>query len=217
MKLILLGPPGAGKGTQANYIKSKYNIVQLSTGDMLRTAVNSMSELGLKANEIMKSGGLVDDDIIISMIEERLSKSSDCQNGFILDGFPRTLKQAKALDIMLSKLNKSLDSVIHIKVEEDLLVRRISGRFTCDECGEGYNDYYKKTKIDGICDKCGNDSFIRRADDNEKTFSLRVRSYIEQTEPLIPFYDKKKLLKTIDGSLEFKEVKDSIDAILDKL
>jgi adenylate kinase len=216
MKLILLGPPGAGKGTQAEKIKNNYNIIQLSTGDMLRAAVASGSELGKKAKIVMDAGALVSDEIMISMIKERISQD-DCKNGFILDGFPRTKAQAEGLDEMLESLEKSLDAIIEIRVNDAIIVERISGRFSCADCNEGYNKIFKMPKIDGVCDKCGGKNFFQRSDDNDKTVSARLKSYYLQTEPLIPYYKKKGKLFSVDGMLPITDVSDEIVRILDSV
>lgn len=216
MKLILLGPPGAGKGTQAARIQEKLSIVQLSTGDMLRAAVSSGSELGLQAKAVMESGGLVPDDVMIGMIEQRIA-AKDCANGFILDGFPRTNAQAEALDVMLEKQDKPLDAVIEIKVDDDALVQRVAGRFTCASCGEGYNKELKPLKMEGICDKCGSDKFKFRDDDRAETVAARLKAYHELTAPLIPYYKAKKILFTVDGMLEIDEVTEQVNDVLSSL
>jgi adenylate kinase len=216
VKLILLGPPGAGKGTQAVRIEESFNIVQLSTGDMLRAAVASGSEIGKKAKSIMESGKLVPDDVMIDMIRDRIAQQ-DCDNGFILDGFPRTIAQAEALDDMLSKLGKSLDAVIEIQVVDGALVKRIAGRFTCANCGEGYNKELKPLKLEGICDKCGGDKFKFREDDREETVAARLKAYHEMTTPLIPYYKNKGSLFSVDGMKDIDEVTKDINVILKRL
>lgn len=216
MKLILLGPPGAGKGTQAARIEDKYDIIQLSTGDMLRAAVAEGSDVGLKAKVIMEAGGLVSDDIMVEMIKNRISRD-DCKNGFILDGFPRTIVQAIALDEMLATLNKKLDAVVEFSVDDAALVERISGRFTCAKCGEGYNKSFKPTLKDGVCDKCGSTDFKFRSDDNAETVSARLAAYHKQTAPLIPYYREKGLLITVDGMLDIDEVTKNVDIALKSL
>lgn len=213
MKLILLGPPGAGKGTQAAKIEKDYGSVQLSTGDMLRAAVSSGSELGRKVKKIMNEGGLVPDDIMVKMIKERISEP-DCKDGFILDGFPRTTAQAEALDLMLESLDKSLDNVIEIKVDDTTLVERISGRFSCLDCGDGYNKKFKAPKAEGKCDKCGSSNFFHRSDDNAETVLARLKSYHAQTAPLIPYYEKKGVLQSVDGMKPIDEVMQDISCIL---
>jgi adenylate kinase len=213
MKLILLGPPGAGKGTQAAKIQSDYGAVQLSTGDMLRAAVASGSEIGQKAKEIMEQGGLVPDEVMVKMIEERI-KQPDCSEGFILDGFPRTTAQAIALDEMLDRLGKKLDAVIEIKVDDKALVERISGRFSCKDCGEGYNKIFKVPNKEGVCDECGSTNFYQRSDDNAETVAERLKSYHAQTAPLIPYYKDKGILQTVDGMMSIENVMEDINNIL---
>lgn len=214
MKMILLGPPGAGKGTQASRLEDKFSIVQLSTGDMLRAAVTSGSELGIKAKAIMESGGLVPDEVMISMIEQRIS-ASDCSNGFILDGFPRTTAQAEALDMMLARQGKDLDVVIEIQVNDSALVQRIAGRFTCAGCGEGYNKELKPLKKEGVCDKCGGKEFKFRDDDRAETVAARLSAYHKMTAPLIPYYKEKDILRSVDGMLDIDAVTKEINAVLD--
>ncbi|MDB2414251.1 adenylate kinase [Rickettsiales bacterium] len=216
MRLILLGPPGAGKGTQASYIENKYSIIQLSTGDMLRSEVANLTDLGKQAKKIMDAGELVSDDIMISMIRNRIV-AEDCKNGFILDGFPRTTAQAEALDVMLREESMGLDCVIEIKVDDEALIERIVGRFTCAACGEGYNNKFKKPAKEGVCDKCGSTEFKSRDDDNEKTVRSRLESYHRQTAPLIPYYKEKGVLKTVDGMLLIDEVTKNIDYLLKRL
>lgn len=213
MKLILLGPPGAGKGTQSARIQEKYAIKQLSTGDMLRAAVSKHSPIGKKVQQIMESGKLVPDLIMIDMIKERISQP-DCNKGFILDGFPRTLAQAIALDSMLAKIHMVLDAVVEIKVDEQKLIERISGRFTCSQCMEGYHDYFKKPQQDNKCDKCGGSKFTRRNDDNATTVASRLQAYHQQTAPLIPYYREKGVLYSVDGMQSIGEVTKEINVIL---
>ena len=216
MKLILLGPPGAGKGTQAQAIANDFAIIQLSTGDMLRAEVASGSEIGIKAKEIMDAGNLISDDIMITMIRERISKD-DCANGFILDGFPRTTLQAQALDQMLSQEGKSLDVVVQIDVDDKKLAERIISRFTCSDCGAGYNNKFKQPKTSGVCDQCSGSNFNHRADDNEKTVIQRLESYHAQTAPLIPYYKQKELLVAVDGMEEIDKVTKTINSVLKRL
>lgn len=213
MNIILLGPPGAGKGTQAQYIQNKFGLAKLSTGDMLRAAVASGSELGKKAGSIMEKGGLVPDDLVVNLIHDRISQP-DCKNGFILDGFPRTLGQAEALDEMLKSENKHLDFVIEIKVDDKELTERISGRFSCKKCSAGYHDAFKPTRISGVCDECGCKEFVRRSDDNAETVAARLQAYHRQTAPLLPYYKASGVLKSVDGMREINEVAQQIDYIL---
>jgi len=213
MNLILLGPPGAGKGTQAQEISARRGLVQLSTGEMLRAAVKAGSEVGLRAKAIMESGGLVPDEVVIGIIADRIDQP-DCAKGFILDGFPRTLAQADALDKLLVAKGKRLDAVIEIRVNDALLVERISGRFSCVKCGAGYHDKYKPTRLSGICDACGSTEFMRRADDNEVTVKNRLMAYYRETAPLIGYYFAKRLLVSVDGMTPIGEVTQSIDRIL---
>ncbi len=213
MNLILLGAPGAGKGTQAERISATHGIVQLSTGEMLRAAVKAGSEVGLKAKAVMESGGLVSDDIVIGIISDRIDQP-DCANGFILDGFPRTLAQAAALETLLESKGKTLDAVIEIKVDDTVLVERITGRFSCSKCGAGYHDQYLKPATEGVCDKCGSTEFTRRADDNEETVKKRLMSYYRETAPLTGYYFAKDRLKGVDGMADIDEVTRQIEAIL---
>ena len=212
--LILLGPPGAGKGTQARKLQDERGLIQLSTGDMLRAAVKSGSEIGRKAKAIMDAGKLVSDEIMIAMIEERIGQP-DCAKGFILDGFPRTEAQAKALDIMLARKGLTLDHVIEMAVDEKALTDRIVGRYTCAKCGAGYHDNFQKPKVAGICDICGGREFTRRADDNAETVRTRLDAYRKQTQPILPYYKAKSVLKTVDGMADIDEVARQIGAILD--
>jgi adenylate kinase len=214
MKLILLGPPGAGKGTQAKRLMEAYGIPQLSTGDMLRAVSKSGSALGNEIAEIMQTGALISDDIIIKMIAERL-EDADCKNGFILDGFPRTEAQAEGLDRMLTDKGMALDAVIELSVDVNALVERITGRYTCADCGAGYHDIFQRPKVAGVCDSCGGSEFTRRADDNEETVRDRMRVYEEQTKPIIPHYAQQNMLKRVDGMADIDVVTASIKTILD--
>lgn len=213
MNLILLGPPGAGKGTQARMLAESHGLVQLSTGDMLRAAVAAGTEIGIQAKETMERGELVSDDIVIGIISERID-DPDCADGFLLDGFPRTLAQAEALDEILTQKNKKLDAVIEIRVDDERLVGRIAGRFTCAKCGEGYHDTFRRPVTDGICDKCGGSEFSRRKDDNEETVRSRLQAYHAQTVPLIGYYGESGKLKSVDGMLDIESVNRQIEEAL---
>jgi len=205
MNIILLGPPGAGKGTQARQLEEKYGLVQLATGDMLRAAVKKGEPLGLEAKKIMDAGNLVPDELMIRLIETRIDQP-DCAKGFILDGFPRTVPQAQALDHMLTAKAKKLDAVIELKVNEDQLIERVAGRFTCAKCGEGYHDTFKRPQKDGMCDECGGIEFTRRADDNAETMKTRLKAYHDLTAPILPYYEARGALRHVDGMLPFEAV-----------
>ncbi|MCH9765429.1 MAG: adenylate kinase [Alphaproteobacteria bacterium] len=216
MNLILLGPPGAGKGTQSQKLSDARGLVQLSTGEMLRAAVKAGSEVGLKAKAVMEAGGLVSDDIVIGIIADRI-KEPDCANGFILDGFPRTLAQAVGLDKLLDGLGKTMDAVIEMKVDDTAMVERIVGRFSCTKCGAGYHDTFQKPKVDGVCDSCGGQDFSRRADDNEETVKSRLMAYYRETAPLIGYYFAKDKLRAVDGMGSIDAVSRQIDAVLGEI
>ncbi len=213
MNIILLGPPGAGKGTQARILVNERNMIQLSTGDMLREAKSSGSEMGKKVAAIMDAGELVTDDIVIGLIEEKLA--GDNAGGFIFDGFPRTLAQADALGELLAAHGQSLDAVVEMQVDDDALVERITARSTCGTCGEGYNDISKPIPADGKCSVCGGVDFIRRADDNEESLRTRLMEYYKKTSPLIGYYYAKGNLRSVDGLGEIDEVAAEIKAVLD--
>lgn len=213
MNLILLGPPGAGKGTQAKLLEDKKGFKQLSTGDMLRGAVATGTEMGRKAKEVMDKGQLVSDDIVISIISERLDQP-DVKKGFILDGFPRNTAQAEALDRMLEDKGLKLDAVIEMKVDDEELVKRIAGRYTCAKCGKGYHDEFEKPKVAGVCDVCGSTEFVRRADDNEKTVRDRLVVYNKQTAPLVDYYGRTGVLHQVNGMADIGVVTRQIEDVL---
>jgi len=213
VRFILLGPPGAGKGTQAQRLVDAQDIVQLSTGDMLRAAVAAGTDIGKRAKAVMEAGDFVPDDILIGMISDRVNEV-DCGNGFILDGFPRTLAQAEALEILLAQKSLKLDAVIEMKVDDALLIGRITGRYTCANCGTGYHDENLKPKVAGICDNCGRAEFSRRSDDNAEAVTTRLAAYHEQTAPLLPFYRDKGSLKTVDGMADIDEVTQQLNDVL---
>ncbi len=216
MNLILLGPPGAGKGTQAQSLTASHGLVQLSTGDMLRAAVKAGSEVGLKAKAVMEAGGLVSDEIVIGIIADRIEQP-DCASGFILDGFPRTLAQASALEDLLKEKGRRLDAVIEMRVDDGVLIDRIAGRYTCAKCGAGYHDTNKKPKVDGVCDNCGGTEFTRRADDNAETVRNRLMAYYRETAPLIGYYFAKGTLKTVDGMAAIDDVSAQMNSVLKEL
>ena len=213
MNIILLGPPGAGKGTQAKLIEDARGMKQLSTGDMLRAAVAAGTETGKRAKAIMDRGDLVPDDVVVAIIADRLDKP-DVKKGFILDGFPRNTAQAEALDNMLKGKGLKLDAVIEMKVDDEALVERITGRYTCATCGKGYHDKFEKPKKEGVCDVCGGTTFIRRPDDNEKTVRDRLGIYNKQTAPLVAYYGQRGSLKSIDGMAEIGNVTRQIEKVL---
>jgi adenylate kinase len=213
LNIILLGPPGAGKGTQASRLVKEHGMVQLSTGDMLRAAVKAGTPTGLEAKAIMEAGDLVSDEIVTRLIDEELGQLGDTQ-GVIFDGYPRTRAQAEALDALLAKHGRSLDHVIELEVDEEALVDRITGRFTCAKCAEGYHDCYKLPRVPGICDVCGSQEFKRRADDNEATVRQRMAEYRAKTAPILPFYEAKGLVKRIDGMAPIGAVSGALETIL---
>jgi adenylate kinase len=211
--LILLGPPGAGKGTQAQSLMARYGLIQLSTGDMLRAAVKAGSDVGRRAKAIMEAGQLVPDEVVTALIAEQLDKHAHAP-GFIFDGYPRTQAQAESLDALLADRGYTLDRVIELTVDEQALVDRISGRFTCARCNEGYHDRYKLPKVAGICDVCGSAEFKRRPDDNAETVRARLAEYRAKTAPILPYYEAKGLVARVDGMAEIGAVTQAIEGIL---
>jgi adenylate kinase len=211
--IILLGPPGAGKGTQAKRLEQTRGMIQLSTGDMLREAVANGTPTGLKAKAVMEAGELVSDAIVSALIGERLDRG--CDRGAIFDGFPRTKHQAEALEILLGERGRRLDYVIELVVDEEALVDRITGRFTCANCGAPYHDHFHPTEVEGTCDVCGSHEFKRRPDDNEQTVRTRMAEYRAKTAPILPLYEEKGLVRRVDGMASVEEVAAAIDAILD--
>jgi adenylate kinase len=214
MNLVLLGPPGGGKGTQAKRLQDRYGLIQLSTGDMLRAAVASGSDVGKKAKAVMDAGQLVSDEIVIAIIDERLDQP-DTLPGVIFDGFPRTVAQAEALDTMLKTKGRKLDFAIEIRVPDAPIVERITGRYTCGKCGAGYHDKFQKPKAEGVCDSCGGTEFVRRADDNAETVNKRLAAYHDQTAPLLPYYEGKGIYQLVDGTQEISQVTTSLERLLD--
>jgi len=215
MNIILLGPPGAGKGTQATRLVDNRGMVQLSTGDMLRAAVKAGTPIGLQAKAVMESGGLVSDEIVSGIIGEALDALAP-ETGVIFDGYPRTQPQAHSLDELLSARGRELHHVIELEVDEDALVERITGRFTCASCGEGYHDTFKQPAKEGVCDKCGGTEFKRRADDNEETVRTRMAEYRAKTAPILPIYEARGIVSRVDGMADIDDVTTAIGAILDQ-
>ena len=212
LNIILLGPPGAGKGTQAARLQAQRGMMQLSTGDMLREAVAAGTPVGLQAKTVMERGELVSDAIVSALIGERLDAAAD--KGAIFDGFPRTKAQAEALDLLLTERGRQLDHVIELAVDEDELVKRIVGRFSCAKCGTGYHDTFRPTKVAGVCDECHGHEFKRRKDDNEETVRTRMAEYRAKTQPILPFYEARGLVRRVDGMAPIDSVAAEIDAIL---
>ena len=215
MNLILLGPPGAGKGTQAQRLVERFRIVQISTGDMLRAAVKAGTALGTQAKAIMEAGDLVPDELMVALIAERI-EAPDCANGFILDGFPRTVAQAAALDEMLAERGLVLDRVVAIEVDEEALIERIVGRFSCADCGAGYHERFNLPATEGVCDQCGGTNFTRRADDNRETMIARLAAYREQTAPIIPHYEAGGRFARVDGAGDIDAITADIAAALER-
>jgi adenylate kinase len=216
VNLILLGPPGAGKGTQAERLYERHKLPQLSTGNMLRAERDAGTELGKAADKVMAAGQLVSDEIVIGIIAKRIEEP-DCKSGFVLDGFPRTVNQAVALDEMLAKKGGKINGVIELAVDEAALVERISGRFACAKCGAGYHDKFQRPKKDGVCDVCGSTEFTRRKDDNAETVKARLKAYREQTAPILPYYRNKGLLQRVDGMAAPDAVTKEIEGVLSRI
>lgn len=212
MNIILIGPPGSGKGTQAKLLEDKFGLKQLSSGDMLRAAVAEGTDIGEKAKSYMEAGELVPDDLVVEIVADQIEKADG--NGFILDGFPRNAHQAEVLDKILQNNGRSIDHVPVIEVSDDLLVERITGRFTCANCGEGYHDTFKQPSQEGVCDKCGSTEFIRRPDDNEDTVRNRLEVYREQTKPLIAYYEQQGKLRRINGDQSIDEVMRDLERVM---
>ena len=213
MILIMLGPPGSGKGTQAKRIEDRCGLIQLSTGDMLRAAVADRGELGRQADAVMRSGQLMPDEIMVAIISERTDRP-ECAGGFILDGFPRTVGQAEALDGMLAAKGRELSAVLLFEVDEEALVARVTGRFACSSCGEGYHDDFKRPLREGVCDRCGGGEFVRRPDDNADAVRDRLQVYRDQTAPILPYYRGKGLVRDIDGMAGIEAVAARVDEVL---
>ncbi|WP_339827024.1 adenylate kinase [uncultured Parasphingorhabdus sp.] len=213
MDIILLGPPGAGKGTQAGRLENEHGMVQLSTGDMLRAAVKAGTEVGLKAKALMDAGELVPDEVVSGIIGDKLDELGP-DKGVIFDGYPRTAAQAESLDEILAARNRKLSHVIELAVDEDALVERIVGRFTCGSCGEGYHDTFKQPAKEGVCDVCGKGEFKRRPDDNEETVRTRMKEYRAKTAPILPIYEARGIVHKVNGMGSMTEVNDAIEAAL---
>lgn len=214
--LILLGPPGAGKGTQARMLEDTFGLAQLSTGDLLRAAVAAGTPAGLAAKAVMEAGGLVSDEIVLAILKDRLAQS-DAGRGVILDGFPRTPGQAEALDALLAEQDMAISAAVSMEVDDAAMVARVSGRFTCGACGEGYHDQFKQPLEEGVCDKCGGTAFTRRGDDNAATVQARLRAYHGQTAPLIAYYAARGVLRTVDGMGSIPAIADELGAIVQQV
>jgi len=213
LRIVMMGPPGCGKGTQGDILQESLGVPHISTGEILRNAGKEGTELGLKAKALIDDGNFVPDDMIIAIIKEALAKP-EMQKGFILDGFPRTVPQAEALDVMLAELNAPLDFVFQLQVPDEILAERIVGRYTCTQCGAGYHDRFKTPKFYGVCDKCGNTEFVRRADDNRRTIKARLATYRASTAPVLPYYETKGILYCVDGTGSIVKVKAKIEQII---
>jgi adenylate kinase len=214
--LILLGPPGAGKGTQARMLEERFGLVQLSTGDLLRAAVAEGTEAGRQAKAVMEAGGLVGDDIVLAILKDRMARP-DVARGVILDGFPRTVAQAEALDRFLAETGQRVDAVVSMEVDDQAMIARIAGRYTCATCGEGYHDDFKRPAVAGVCDKCGGTTFTRRADDNAETAGARLAAYHAQTAPLIAYYEGRGVLERIDGMASIPEIAGALASIVGRV
>ena len=211
--LILLGPPGAGKGTQARMLEDRFGLIQLSTGDLLRNAVAEGTEAGKQARTVMEAGGLVSDEIVLAILRDRMAQP-DTAKGVILDGFPRTTAQAEALDALLKGQGLAISAAVSMAVDDEAMVRRVAGRFTCAGCGEGYHDDFKQPAVAGVCDKCGGTDFTRRADDNAETVRARLSAYHDQTAPLIAYYDGRGVLQSVDGMADIDTIAAELGAIV---
>ena len=214
--LILLGPPGAGKGTQARMLEEDFGLIQLSTGDLLRAAVAAGTDAGLRAKAVMESGALVSDDIVLAILKDRMAQP-DVARGIILDGFPRTAGQAVALDRLLDAAGQKVTAAISLEVDDEAMVGRVSGRYTCATCGEGYHDEFKQPAAAGTCDKCGGTAFKRRADDNAETVRERLKAYHAQTAPLIAYYESKSLLERIDAMGAIADIRAALGAVVGRV
>lgn len=213
VNLVLLGPPGAGKGTQARMLQEGFGLVQLSTGDLLRAAVAAGTEAGRAARAVMEAGDLVSDEIVIAILRDRLA-GADCAKGVIFDGFPRTTVQAAALDTLMAETGQSITAAISLEVDDAAMVARIAGRYSCARCGEGYHDTFKTPAVEGVCNKCGASEMTRRADDNAETVAQRLRAYHAQTAPLIDYYDARGVLARVDAMAEIDAVAKALNAIV---